>query len=74
VIEANAYDGYDEDVQELLAEVAYLRRIAGLNIVRATIISQDHDDEEVAQLLLREAAVMMSVCHRVESVFGHESE
>lgn len=57
----------DDDVQELLAEVAYLRRIARLNVIRAAIISES--DEEVGDLLAREAGVMMSVCSRVESMF-----
>ena len=57
----------DDDVQELLAEVAYLRRIARLNVIRAAIISES--DEEVGDLLAREAGVMMSVCSRVESLF-----
>lgn len=57
----------DDDVQELLAEVAYLRRIARLNVIRAAIISES--DQEVGDLLAREAGVMMSVCSRVESMF-----
>lgn len=57
----------DDDVQELLAEVAYLRRIARLNVIRAAIISES--DEEVGDLLAREAGVMMSVCSRVECLF-----
>lgn len=57
----------DDDVQELLAEVAYLRRIARLNVIRAAIISES--DQEVGDLLAREAGVMMSVCSRVEGLF-----
>lgn len=57
----------DDDVQELLTEVAYLRRIARLNIIRGAIISEN--DEEVGDMLTKEAAVMLSVCSRVEGLF-----
>lgn len=56
----------------LCSEARELRRIAGLNIIRAAHIADVEGDEGVARLLLGEAAVMMSVATQIEELFGVE--
>lgn len=53
----------------LYEEARQLRRIAGLNIIRAAHIADVNGDDEVAQLLVSEAAVMLSVATKVEELF-----
>lgn len=56
-------EAYDELQKELLE----LRRIAGLNIYRAAILLEK-GDEELCDMMLGEAAVMMTVCHHAEQL------
>lgn len=63
--------GDDEFRRELATDLMRLRRIAGLNIQRASRIAYD-GDEEVAELLLAEAGVMLSVVVNVERMIGVE--
>jgi len=53
----------------LYEEARQLRRIAGLNIIRAAHIADINGDDEVAQLLVSEASVMLSVATKVEELF-----
>ena len=55
--------------QKLVDEAQQLRRIAGLNIVRAAHIADTHGDDEVARLLVSEASVMLSVASQIEWLF-----
>lgn len=68
------YDDEQEEVNkiadELASEVGELRRIGGLNIVRAAHIADANGDDEVALLLVREASVMLSVATKVERLLG----
>lgn len=59
-----------EELKTFVSELTELRRIAGLNIVRAADILDRHKDEEVAQLLIHEAAVMLTVVSKVEYLLG----
>lgn len=52
--------------QKLVYECKQLRRIAGLNILRAAQIADVNKDQEVADLLVSEASVMLSVASQVE--------
>lgn len=54
---------------ELYEEIGHLRRIAGLNIIRAAHIADTGKDEEVALMLVSEASVMLSVATKVEQLF-----
>lgn len=62
----------EDAYQELVDELAELRRIAGFNIIRAADIMDRHKDEEVSQLLIAEASVMLSVATKVEYLLGVE--
>jgi hypothetical protein len=53
-----------EELKTFVSELAELRRIAGLNIV------DRHNDEEVAELLIHEASVMLTVVSKVEYLLG----
>ena len=53
----------------LFEETQQLRRIAGLNIIRAAHIAGVNGDHDVAQLLISEASVMLSVATKVEELF-----
>lgn len=64
------FDKQREEYDTFVSEVAELRRIAGLNIVRAADILDRHEDEEVAQLLVHEASVMLTVASKVEYLLG----
>jgi hypothetical protein len=55
--------------QKLVDEAQDLRRIAGLNILRAANIAEKDGDGEVVQLLISEASVMMSVASQIEWLF-----
>lgn len=66
------YDDNTDEYQTLVDELAELRRIAALNIIRAADILQRHKDEEVAQLLVSEAALMLIVANKVEHLIGVE--
>jgi hypothetical protein len=55
--------------ETLVADAQQLRRIGGLNIIRAAHIQEKSGDEEVAQLLISEAAVMLSVASQIEELF-----
>jgi len=55
-----------------MADAQQLRRIGALNIIRASNIAEAKGDEEVVNLLLSEAAVMMSVASQIEWLFSTE--
>lgn len=63
----NRSDDEDEAIKELRTDLRLLKNVAMKNIHRAAVIAQV-GDEEVAELLIAEAAVMMSVCHGVEII------
>lgn len=58
-----------EACQKLLDDSQELRRIAGLNVLRASNIADKGGNEDVVQLLVAEAAVMMSVASQIEWLF-----
>lgn len=58
-----------EACQQLVDDSVELRRIAGLNILRASNIAEQGGNEDVVQLLLSEASVMLSVATQVEWLF-----
>lgn len=60
--------------ETLVADAQHLRRIGGLNIIRAAHIQDQRGDEEVAQLLIAEAAVMLSVASQIEDLLCPPSE
>ena len=60
--------------QKLVDDAQDLRRIAGLNILRAANIAEKDGDGEVVQLLVSEASVMMSVASQIEWLFVAESD
>ena len=64
------FDEHQEELKTFALEVAELRRIAGMNIVRAADILDRHQDEEVARLLVHEASVMLTVVSKVEYLLG----
>ena len=55
--------------EKLVSEAKDLRRIAGLNILRAANIAEKDGDGEVVQLLISEASVMLSVASQIEWLF-----
>ena len=59
----NDQQAYDE----LQKEILELRRIAGLNIFRASVLLEK-GEEDLCDMMLREAAVMMTVCHHAEQL------
>lgn len=61
----------DEFKIQLVSDLMRLRKIAGLNIHRASCIAHEGDDE-VANLLLNEAGVMLTVVVNVEKLLGVE--
>ena len=60
--------------QKLVDDAQDLRRIAGLNILRAANIAEKDGDGEVVQLLVSEASVMLSVATQIEWLFVAESD
>lgn len=58
----NGNDGFIEELQQ---DIILLRRVAGLNLLRASQIADD-GDTKVADMLVTEAGIMLSVCHNVE--------
>ena len=58
--------------QKLVDDSQELRRIAGLNVVRAAHIADVNGDDEVAQLLVSEASVMLSIASQIEWLFCTE--
>ena len=65
----NMNDNFDKQVEELLGEVIELRKIAARNLLRAAHIADTNpEDEDVTRLLMGEAAVMLSVAHRIETL------
>lgn len=60
--------------ETLVADAQQLRRIGGLNIIRAAHIQEKSGDDEVAQLLISEAAVMLSVASQIEDLFCPPSD
>ena len=66
------YDENTDEYQTLVDELKELRRIATLNIIRAADILERHKDEEVSQLLVSEAALMLIVVTKVEHLIGVE--
>lgn len=70
----NMADGYGADDgfrRRLADDLTRLRQIAGLNIQRAARIAYEGDDE-VAQKLIDEAAVMLTVAINTEKLLGVE--
>ena len=63
-----------QEIEELLADTAELKKVAARTLLRAThIIDSNPNDTDVAYLLLHEATVMMQVVHRIDSFFNDES-
>jgi hypothetical protein len=63
-----------QEIEELLADTAELKKVAARTLLRAThIIDSNPNDTDVAYLLLHEATVMMQIVHRIESFFQDES-
>lgn len=58
-------NGNDGIIEELQQDILLLRRVAGLNLLRASQIA-DEGNTDVADLLVNEAGIMLSVCHNVE--------
>jgi len=59
-----------QEIEELLADTAELKKVAARTLLRAThIIDSNPNDTDVAYLLLHEATVMMQIVHRIESFF-----
>ena len=64
-----------QEVEELLADNEELKKVAANNILRAChLLDKDEKDSDIAELLLREAVVMMQVAHRIDTFFGDESK
>lgn len=60
-----------QEIEELLADTAELKKVAARTVLRATeILDMNPTDQDVAKLLLGEAVVMMQVVHRIETFFG----
>lgn len=57
------------EIEGILVESQELKKVAARTILRASMILDKDQDEEVAQMLLQEASVMMSLVHRVENYF-----
>ena len=68
------FDEHQDELNELASEVAELRRIGGMNIVRAAHIAEVNGDNEVAWMLVKEASVMLSVATKVEDLLGIERQ
>lgn len=63
-----------QEIEELLADTAELKKVAARTLLRAThIIDSNPNDTDVAYLLLHEATVMMQIVHRIESFFQDDS-
>lgn len=58
-------NGNEGIIEELQEDILLLRRVAGLNLLRASQIA-DEGNPDVADLLVNEAGIMLSVCHNVE--------
>lgn len=58
-------NGNDGIIEELQQDILLLRRVAGLNLLRASQIA-DEGNTDVADLLVSEAGIMLAVCHNVE--------
>ena len=54
-------------VKQLREDVIALKHVARVSLVRAAVIEQQ-GDAEVSDLLSREAALMLLVCHGVDSL------
>lgn len=57
------------EIEGILVESQELKKVAARTILRASMILDKDQDEEVAQMLLKEASVMMSLVHRLENYF-----
>ena len=57
------------EIEGILVESQELKKVAARTILRASMILDKDQDEEVAQMLLQEASVMMSLVHRIENYF-----
>lgn len=57
------------EIEGILVESQELKKVAARTILRASMILDKDQDEEVAQMLLQEASVMMSLVHRLENYF-----
>lgn len=68
------FDEHQDELNELASEVAELRRIGGMNIVRAAHIAEVNGDNEVAWMLVKEASVMLAVATKVEDLLGIERQ
>jgi hypothetical protein len=60
------------EIEGILAETNELRKIAARTILRSSVIMDNKQDEDIAQMLLLEAAVMMSLIHRIENFFTED--
>jgi hypothetical protein len=69
VVRQNDEDDLGWTPSMLFEETQQLRRIAGLNIIRAAHIAGVNGDDEVAKMLISEASVMLSVATKVEELF-----
>jgi len=76
VVQNNDMGGEDfrAACETLVTDAQHLRRIGGLNIIRAAHIQDQRGDEEVAQLLISEAAVMLSVASQIEDLLCPPSD
>jgi hypothetical protein len=63
-----------QEIEELIADTAELKKVAARTLLRAThILDANPHDQDVALMLLHEATIMMQIVHRVESFFTDES-
>ncbi len=67
-------DNFRAACETLVADAKHLRRIGGMNIIRAAHIHEQSGDEEVSQLLISEAAVMLSVASQIEDLLCPPSD
>ena len=76
VVRNNDIDGeeFRAACETIVQDAKHLRRIGALNIIRAAHISEHSGDQEVSQLLISEAAVMLSVASQIEDLLCPPSE
>lgn len=64
-----------QQIEELLADTAELKKVAARTVLRATeILDINENNIDVAKLFLAEAVVMMQVVYRIETFFNDESD
>jgi hypothetical protein len=76
VVRNNDMSGEDFQAacETIVEDAKHLRRIGALNIIRAAHISEHGGDQEVSQLLISEAAVMLSVASQIEDLLCPPSD